>query len=663
MQQEPPCWSSDIPALSYDHRAFTEFRPQFGTKIEALDQIYGALDEKRASGARGVSLLGEWLNASEFKSTLVAEVLKELLTQMRTQKMELGELKSTVRLACGTAESAELECRTVRFDLERNWDEKLKKLSLGFADDSRKAFSRLDQMSSSLSEWMSVVDKNYSELKVQNAIDISSYVVPMRDLQLRYEETSGMALEALNLTRNNTQEFQSRFNELAAGLSKTSELAHRAAEISNSNATDLHKYLSSGVPGATRDLEGRINEAMNGISIRIQKLESNDPLLLAKTVLEEELQKAGLSDMGSRVSVIAQNLQTYSSELCSFKMETSQKLQDASHALKSLQNECRDLISQQSSRLLALELQVGDSLKLKQMSPPTINGVNAASNTRTGGAGSDKEFEYYKRRVDEDSQLLQQVVHELRVCRKDLGLLIRRFESFCVNDLSSEPKRGIDLSIYESFKASLAGTTHAQDLEPPTHPSTTGGDKVMKNERSLRLCRRFINGNCKFGKRCWYLHEDAKAEVGSKRHEFPKESGKGENKGSHQEGRKGGKKGNSKMAVSKSTENKADASKTRPKKTPSSSARSQGFTQKGQKAELENVKGNTSTKAKDLQEIVMKGFRELGRQLNQVVDNKAGCGRPASGQENYHHGYHHQSATSVGCFRNCCGRNHYGGHC
>ena len=123
---------------------------------------------------------------------------------------------------------------------------------------------------------------------------------------------------------------------------------------------------------------------------------------------------------------LSRNLNITSCGFCAFKMEFSPKVTDISHSIRVQGHEFKTRSDAHSSRLLALELQIQDLLKLRQSATP-------ADNTKINVAG-DKEFEYYRTLVDDNNVTTRQLCVEFRTWRKDLSTLIRRFESFCAAD-------------------------------------------------------------------------------------------------------------------------------------------------------------------------------------------------------------------------------------
>jgi len=284
--------------------------------------------------------------------------------------------------------------------------------------------------------------------------------------------------------------------------------------------------------------------------------------------------------------------------------------------------------------------------------------LNALLITPNPNVVSDKtsaksEFDYYKKKVDENAQLTQQIGAEFRIYRKDLGLLIRRFESFCVNDLSSKPGSGIDLTIYESFRTNSVCAKAAENLAPKDQVNARVEDKG-KLRKSNRMCRRFVNGDCKFGKRCWFSHDRSQIET-------------------VQSGEKKGKTGRNESVEGREETNQKDK-KGRVKAVENNSNFVRGKSKSSQKAPNSKITafksqdtgpssrtGDARVTPKNFQEMMLDGFRDISRQINKVVSNRRVYERSVAD-----HGYHcseYRTPSYGDCFRSSRNNEHCRGHC
>jgi len=160
-------------------------------------------------------------------------------------------------------------------------------------------------------------------------------------------------------------------------------------------------------------------------------------------------------------------------------MEFSQKMTDISYSIRVQGQEFKALSDAQSSRLLALELQIQDLLKSQQAATPL-------DNTKINVTGN-KEFEYYRSLVNDNKVTTTQLCDEFRTWRKDLGALIRWFESFCAADPASNREKGVELSIYDSFNPCInAGTRPTvPTLEKRAESSPSKGPSVARQTQPL----------------------------------------------------------------------------------------------------------------------------------------------------------------------------------
>jgi len=506
MLQEPPNWGSSVPAPCYDHVALEEFRCSFGTKVSALGQIYDDLDQRGSSGERDSSFLGLWLNAAEFKSSLITDILKEFLIQLRGQRSDIDELKRAVKDADENALAAALEQKTASFDVERRWNLKTEALTRRIVENgetSKVASARVEQLTADISEWTQSMDKRFEEVKLRLDQDLNCFAGPIKDLQLRCGELSELATKTLGFSQNSSSDLQAKYDLLLRDLSTASALALKASEIGQDCTSELQKVISMSGARNFSLSEGSAQEDMNLIRLRLERLETSLASTLAaqSSTFEELMRRTGLNGVLVDISSLSRQVNDYHLGNCAFKMEMSQKVQDISNSCKALCQEHKERYNVYDSRLLAMEVQMQDLLQAQRFAPSIhckADASNISDLSQSSKVGGNKEvifpgneFNYYKGKVDSNIELTQQVVEEFRVWRKDLGLLIRRFESFCVNDLSSGLAKGVDLSIYESFKTcavdmqKVQTTSGVPSSEVPNQVNNKGKKKHKKKKNKL----------------------------------------------------------------------------------------------------------------------------------------------------------------------------------
>jgi len=336
MLPESPEWTSDVPAARIDHEPFEEFRSRFRERINTLNESYDALGLRRSSGCRDTVILGQWLNNVELKSTVITEILKEFLSQMREQRQEINELKIISRKTEERTESMEsdtLDLKALTLDLKMAWPQGIERMGREFYNKSKETNDQLERLAGSFSSWTGSVESKFSELRKQSDLDSGSLAGSIKNLQQGYSDVSEKASKALDASQSCALELQSRCSQLAQELSYTTALAQRAVETGDSNALKLGNFDACSRLDATESAS-----------------------------FEEKLKRAGLDKVGREVSELSQKVHECHMGICGFKLEVNQKLLDMAHASRSCEREVKDSFSNQASKLLALELQVQDML-------------------------------------------------------------------------------------------------------------------------------------------------------------------------------------------------------------------------------------------------------------------------------------------------------------